>query len=86
VSTLNLAPPSPEIVVVHSGVVVSMLHLLPAIHSSEHSQFSMSLQMFAAEIIRSLVRSERNQQVSCRYINLTIYLLTFLLLMMVEAL
>ena len=36
--TLNLAPPPPEPVVVHAGAVVSMLHLVPAIHAPQAKQ------------------------------------------------
>nr|XP_018916724.1 PREDICTED: WD repeat and FYVE domain-containing protein 3 [Bemisia tabaci] len=75
VNSLNLSAPPPDPIVVHSGVVIAMLHLLPSIIHSNCPKLSLSLQLFAAEIIRSLVRSERNQQVMCE-INMPSYLLS----------
>lgn len=65
VNSLNLTPPPPDPVVVHPGVVLAIWRLLPSIHHNEHSQVALTLQLFAAEILKSLVRSERNQQVMC---------------------
>lgn len=42
-----------------------MLHLLPSISDSSNPQLALALQLYIAEIIKSLVRSERNQQVMC---------------------
>ncbi|CAM1304230.1 WDFY3 (predicted) [Pycnogonum litorale] len=61
VSLLNLNPPSPDPVIVHPTVVVTILRLLPGI---EH-QMAVTLQCYTAEMLKSLVRSERNQQVMC---------------------
>ena len=41
--TLNLAPPPPEPVIVHAGAVVSMLHLVPAIHTPQAYQVSIHM-------------------------------------------
>ncbi|XP_012287062.1 WD repeat and FYVE domain-containing protein 3 isoform X1 [Orussus abietinus] len=65
VNSLNLNPPAPEPIVVHPGIVVGMLHLLPSIHEPSNPQFALALQLYIAEVIKSLVRSERNQQVMC---------------------
>ncbi|GLG99384.1 Neurobeachin [Gryllus bimaculatus] len=65
VNSLNLTPPVPDPVVVHPGVVLAMLHLLPSIQHLEETQVALTLQMYASEVLKSLVRSERNQQVMC---------------------
>lgn len=65
VNSLNLTPPVPDPVVVHSGVVIAILHLLPSIQHSTQTQLSLTLQLYTAEVIKSLVRSERNQQLMC---------------------
>ncbi|KAJ8676714.1 hypothetical protein QAD02_012501 [Eretmocerus hayati] len=65
VNSLNLSPPVPEPIIVHPGVVVGMFHLLPSISDEEHSDTALSLQAYMAEVIKSLVRSERNQQLMC---------------------
>lgn len=65
VNSLNLSPPAPEPIIVHPGVVVGMLHLLPSISDEVDPELALSLQMYIAEVIKSLVRSERNQQVMC---------------------
>ncbi|KAL2720725.1 WD repeat and FYVE domain-containing protein 3-like isoform X1 [Vespula squamosa] len=65
INPLNLSPPTPEPIVVHPGIVVGMLHLLPSISDSSNPQLALALQLYIAEIIKSLVRSERNQQVMC---------------------
>ncbi|KAJ9586850.1 hypothetical protein L9F63_019532, partial [Diploptera punctata] len=65
VNSLNLTPPAPDPIIVHPGVVVAMLHLLPSIYHPQETQVSLTLQMYASEVLKSLVRSERNQQVMC---------------------
>uniref|UniRef100_A0A1B6CRC4 Uncharacterized protein n=1 Tax=Clastoptera arizonana TaxID=38151 RepID=A0A1B6CRC4_9HEMI len=65
VSSLNLTPPAPDPVVVHAGVVIAILQLLPSIQHVEEVQLSLTLQLYIAEVIKSLVRNERNQQVMC---------------------
>lgn len=64
VNSLNLNPPTPDPIIVHPGVVVAMLQLLPCIKSVD-VQHTLALQFYVAEIIKSLVRSERNQQIMC---------------------
>nr|XP_037269371.1 WD repeat and FYVE domain-containing protein 3-like isoform X4 [Rhipicephalus microplus] len=67
-ATLNLSAPSPDPLIVHPGVVVAMLHLVPSIadgNDSQWLQIELTLQLYLAEVLRSLVRSERNQQVMC---------------------
>lgn len=65
VNSLNLNPPIPEPTVVHAGVVVGMLHLLPSVPDEPDPEVALSLQIYIADVIKSLVRSERNQQVMC---------------------
>lgn len=65
VNSLNLSPPVPEPIVVHPGIVIGMLHLLPSITDSSNPQIALALQLYVAEVIKSLVRSERNQQIMC---------------------
>lgn len=64
-NSLNLSPPAPEPVIVHPGIVVGMLHLLPSISDPSNPDIALALQIYVAEVIKSLVRSERNQQVMC---------------------
>ncbi|XP_065351177.1 WD repeat and FYVE domain-containing protein 3 [Cloeon dipterum] len=64
VANLNLTPQPSDPIIVHPGVVVAMLHLLPSIQYQDVSQ-SLTLQVFCSEVLKSLVRSERNQQVMC---------------------
>jgi hypothetical protein len=65
VNSLNLTPTAPEPIIVHPGVVVGMLHLIPSVFDEADPELALSLQTYIAEIIKSLVRSERNQQVMC---------------------
>ncbi|XP_039275905.1 WD repeat and FYVE domain-containing protein 3 [Nilaparvata lugens] len=65
VNTLNLTPPVPDPIVVHPGVVIAILHLLPSIQHSSQTQLTLTLQLYAAEVVKSLVRCERNQQLMC---------------------
>lgn len=64
VNSLNLNPPTPDPIIVHPGVVVAVLQLLPSIQH-QNEDMSLALQYFLAEVIKSLVRNERNQQVMC---------------------
>ena len=61
---LNLNQGRPvEPVLVHSGVIVTMLQLLPAMyHESDESS---ALQLFTAETVQSVLRIEKNQQLMC---------------------
>ena len=65
ITSLNLFPKQPEPVLVHAGVVVSMLKLIPFLFHFEKEEESLSLQLFAAETVKSLLRSEKNQQIMC---------------------
>lgn len=65
VSTLNLTQPLPEPLIVHPGVVICMLQLLPSVEHEENPSDAMALQIYLSEVIKSLVRSERNQQIMC---------------------
>ena len=62
---LNSGPRAGEPMLVHSGVVLTVMQLLPAMWDQHHPAASAALQLFAAETVRSLVRAERNQQVLC---------------------
>lgn len=65
VSSLNLTTPQPEPMIVHPSVVICMLQLLPSIEHETASDTALSLQMYLADVLKSLMRSERNQQVMC---------------------
>ncbi|KAK7508020.1 hypothetical protein BaRGS_00000985, partial [Batillaria attramentaria] len=54
----------PDPVVVHAGAVLSIFHLLPAIEHSDH-KVAMELQLFTVSMLKSLLRTERNQQILC---------------------
>ncbi|XP_055711660.1 WD repeat and FYVE domain-containing protein 3 [Phlebotomus papatasi] len=65
IQSLNLSQQPPEPLIVHPGVVMCMLQLLPSIECDGEVDASYSLQTYMAEVIKSLVRSERNQQIMC---------------------
>ena len=62
VSVLNLSPPVPEPIIVHSGVVTTILQLIPMIRG-QSERYSVALQIFSAQLLQSLLRTEKNQQV-----------------------
>ncbi|XP_063625068.1 WD repeat and FYVE domain-containing protein 3 isoform X6 [Cydia splendana] len=64
---LNLsASSSGEAWVVHSGVVIVLARLLPALpRPAPHEAHARALRDYLAHVLKSLVRSERNQQVMC---------------------
>ncbi|XP_036321880.1 WD repeat and FYVE domain-containing protein 3 isoform X2 [Rhagoletis pomonella] len=64
---LNLTQPTPEPRIVHPGVVLCMLQLLPSISHDTSAVLALNLQVYLSEIIKSLVRNERNQQIMCDY-------------------
>ncbi|ALC38357.1 bchs [Drosophila busckii] len=64
-SQLNLTQPTPEPRIVHPGVVLCMLQLLPGVQHDLAPLQAIQLQVYLSEIIKSLVRSERNQQIMC---------------------
>ncbi|KAK7077189.1 WD repeat and FYVE domain-containing protein 3 [Halocaridina rubra] len=65
VGGLNLGPAPTEPVIVHAGVVTALLHLLPSIQHPSHPDMACLLQLYTAHLIKSLVRTERNQQLMC---------------------
>lgn len=65
VSSLNLTQPLPEPLIVHPGIVICMLQLLPSVEHETEVIRGQCLQLYLAEVIKSLVRSERNQQIMC---------------------
>lgn len=65
VSSLNLTQPLPEPLIVHPGIVLCMLQLLPSVEHDVEVVRGQCLQLYLAEVIKSLVRSERNQQIMC---------------------
>ncbi|XP_073823647.1 LOW QUALITY PROTEIN: WD repeat and FYVE domain-containing protein 3-like [Musca autumnalis] len=64
---LNLSQPTPEPRIVHPGVVLCMIQLLPSVTHSQQHTLATNLQVYLSEIIKSLVRSERNQQIMCDF-------------------
>lgn len=65
VSSLNLTQPQPEPMIVHPSVIICMLQLLPSVeHDTEH-EIALNLQMYLADVLKSVVRNERNQQIMC---------------------
>lgn len=65
VSTLNLTQPQPEPQIVHPGVVICMVQLLPSVEHALQPAKGLNLQVYLSDVIKSLVRSERNQQIMC---------------------
>ncbi|XP_026315295.1 WD repeat and FYVE domain-containing protein 3 isoform X1 [Hyposmocoma kahamanoa] len=63
---LSTGSNSGEAWVVHSGVVIVLAKLLPALpRPAEHEMYARALRDYLAHVLKSLVRSERNQQVMC---------------------
>ncbi|XP_022643815.1 WD repeat and FYVE domain-containing protein 3-like isoform X2 [Varroa destructor] len=52
-------PPTEDPLIVHSGVVIALLQILPSLCDR-------NVQLYVAELLRSLVRTERNQQIMCQ--------------------
>ena len=66
VPSLNLFPSPPEPVIVHSAIVNVMLQLLPTLIVGDCvNSYSIALQAYVSEVIQSLLRSEKNQQMMC---------------------
>ncbi|KAG6445369.1 hypothetical protein O3G_MSEX003892 [Manduca sexta] len=68
IAPLNLSVGSNngEAWVIHSGVVIVLAKLLPALpRPHEHEAHARALRDYLAHVLKSLVRSERNQQVMC---------------------
>ena len=51
-----------EPILVHSGVIVTILQLVPGMYHDECPEVSAAFQIFAAETIKSVIRIEKNQQ------------------------
>ena len=72
-------PPPPDPVIVHPAIVNVMLQLLPTLRSEAASPaaeleaaatrgldgYAIGLQIFMSEVIQSLLRNEKNQQLMC---------------------
>ena len=54
-----------EPVLVHSGALLAILQLLPSMYHTAHPEESSGFQLFTAETIKSVLRTERNQQLMC---------------------
>lgn len=65
VSSLNLTQPQPEPMIVHPSVIICMLQLLPSIEHQTEPEIAINLQTYLADVLKSLVRNERNQQIMC---------------------
>ena len=57
VGGLNLGPAPAEPVIVHAGVITSMLHLLPSIQHATHPRLACLLQLYTAHLIKVLTTS-----------------------------
>lgn len=53
---LNLGQPIPEPLIVHPGVVTCMLQLLPSVECESDNRKGLALQLYLAEVLKSLVR------------------------------
>lgn len=63
--SLNLTQPLPDPLIVHPGVVICMFQLLPSVEHGVDPEIALCLQVYLAEVIKTLIRSERNQQIMC---------------------
>ncbi|KAK2495110.1 hypothetical protein MC885_007783, partial [Smutsia gigantea] len=57
--------PSSDAVVIHPGAMLAMLDLLASVGSVTQPEHALDLQLAVANILQSLVHTERNQQVMC---------------------
>ncbi|XP_069782164.1 WD repeat and FYVE domain-containing protein 3 isoform X4 [Narcine bancroftii] len=55
----------PDAVIIHPGAVLATLDLLASVSSNEQFEHALALQFAVANILQSLILSERNQQVMC---------------------
>ncbi len=65
IPSLNLSPTPPAPTIVHAGMVTTILRLLPSLYDPMRHELSVAIQQLAAEAIKSLLRTDRNQQVMC---------------------
>uniref|UniRef100_A0A670KCI7 WD repeat and FYVE domain containing 3 n=1 Tax=Podarcis muralis TaxID=64176 RepID=A0A670KCI7_PODMU len=56
---------SSDAVIIHPGAMLSMLDLLVSVGSNTQPEHALDLQLAVANILQSLVHTERNQQVMC---------------------
>ncbi|XP_068949127.1 WD repeat and FYVE domain-containing protein 3 isoform X2 [Petaurus breviceps papuanus] len=56
---------SSDAVVIHPGAMLAMLDLLSSVGSTSQPEHALDLQLAVANILQSLVHTERNQQVMC---------------------
>ncbi|KAM7167770.1 WD repeat and FYVE domain-containing protein 3 isoform 1-T6 [Macrochelys suwanniensis] len=56
---------SSDAVVIHPGAMLAMLDLLASVGSTAQPEHALDLQLAVANILQSLVHTERNQQVMC---------------------
>ncbi|XP_050392525.2 WD repeat and FYVE domain-containing protein 3 [Patella vulgata] len=61
---LNLSGIS-DPVIVHAGAILSIFHLLPALEHDVKKLEALNLKYCVSDILRSLLRIERNQQIMC---------------------
>ncbi|XP_041447245.1 WD repeat and FYVE domain-containing protein 3 isoform X2 [Xenopus laevis] len=54
-----------DAVIIHPGAMISMLDLLASVDSDSQPEHALDLQIAIANILQSLVHTERNQQVMC---------------------
>lgn len=65
ITSLNLTPVAPDPVIVHSGIVTTILKVMPSLYFESNHELSTALQIHTAEVIKSLLRTEKNQQIMC---------------------
>ncbi|XP_072570551.1 WD repeat and FYVE domain-containing protein 3 isoform X3 [Paramormyrops kingsleyae] len=61
----NGAQPSSDVVIIHPGGALAMLDLLASVSSESQPEHALDLQLAVANLLQTLVHSERNQQVLC---------------------
>uniref|UniRef100_H3A016 Alfy-like armadillo-like repeat domain-containing protein n=1 Tax=Latimeria chalumnae TaxID=7897 RepID=H3A016_LATCH len=54
-----------DAVIIHAGAVLAMLDLLASVSSDIQPEHALDLQLAVANILQSIVHSERNQQIMC---------------------
>ncbi|VDP49379.1 unnamed protein product, partial [Soboliphyme baturini] len=64
-SLLIIPPVSNDLILVHPGAIMCMTELLLYIHH-EDSRATLGMQIYLLEVLKSALRSERNQQVMCQ--------------------
>lgn len=67
VTSLNLTPPAPDPIIVHPGVVVAMLHLLPSIYHVQETQVTHIREKIekCMEIVHCCICSSNNDFTLC---------------------